>query len=120
MKYCRTLLHTLSDDDRKLVVVDSILCTAVLGLEIFGEFVDDTLLTKDLGGNTLLESLDEDIPGLLPGALLLEEPRPLPLPTNAEEWDLDKGISVRMASSPADEVSGLLTPVSLTSVSDRP
>ena len=119
MKYCRTLLHTLSDDDRKLIVVDGILCSVVLGLEIFGKLVDDTSLTKDLGGNILLESLDEDIPGLLAGVLLLEEPRPLPLPTNAEEWDLDNGRSVCMASSPANEVSGLLTPVSLTSVSDR-
>lgn len=45
---------TLSDDDSELV--DGLLRTAVLGLEIFGEVDEDSLLSDELGGNFLLES----------------------------------------------------------------
>ena len=43
---------TLSDDVR--VVVDGLLRTAVLGLEILGDVVADTLLSEELAGNLLL------------------------------------------------------------------
>ena len=94
----------MSDDDNELVAADGLLRTALLGLEIFGELVDVSLLSDELAGNFLLESytthityhititfiitltLDE-LPRLLPGALLLDEPRPLPIapPTDADE-----------------------------------
>jgi len=44
---------TLSDDSE--LVVDGLLRTAVLGLDIFGEVVDDSLLSDELSGNFLLE-----------------------------------------------------------------
>lgn len=43
---------TLSDDVR--TVVDGLLRTAVLGLEILGDVVADTLLSEELAGNLLL------------------------------------------------------------------
>lgn len=43
---------TLSDDVK--TVVDGLLRTAVLGLEILGDAVADTLLSEELAGNLLL------------------------------------------------------------------
>ena len=47
---------TLSDDDTVLAVADGLLRTALLGLEIFGEVDDVSLLSDELAGNFLLES----------------------------------------------------------------
>ena len=47
---------TLSDDDTVLVVADGLLCTELLGLEIFDEVENASLLSDELAGNFLLES----------------------------------------------------------------
>ena len=47
---------TLSDDDTVLVVADGLLCTKLLGLEIFDEVENASLLSDELAGNFLLES----------------------------------------------------------------
>ena len=47
---------TSSDDDTVLVVADGLLCTELLGLEIFDEVENASLLSDELAGNFLLES----------------------------------------------------------------